>query len=115
MERAVQLLAVIHLLTIGLSHVLAPRAWADFFVGLRERGQAGVFVVAFMSLWFGSIVVAFHPVWSGIPVVLTLLGWAQVLKAFRAARLPPGDDPRLAVPAAGRGTYRRPLGLAGRV
>ena len=41
-----------------------------------------MFVVAFMSLGFGSIVAAFHPVWSGIPLVLTLLGWAQVLKAL---------------------------------
>ena len=35
----------------------------------------------FLSLTFGTLVVGFHPVWSGIPVVLTLLGWAQVGKA----------------------------------
>ena len=80
-ERAVQIFAVIHLLTMGLSHILAPRAWAEFFIGLRERGHAGVFVVGFMSLGFGSIIAAFHQVWAGIPLVLTLLGWAQVLKA----------------------------------
>ena len=53
MERAVQIFGVIHLLTIGLSHILAPRPWAEFFLRLRERGEAGVFVVAFMSLGSG--------------------------------------------------------------
>ena len=81
MERAVQIFAVIHLLTLGLSHILAPRTWAEFFVHLRERGKPGVFVVGFMSLGFGSIIVAFHNVWTGLPALLTLLGWSQVLKA----------------------------------
>ena len=82
MERAVQIFAVLNFLLVGLSHVFAHRAWAEFFVGLRERGEAGVFAVAFMSLWFGSIVVAFHDVWTGIPLALTLIGWAQVVKAL---------------------------------
>jgi len=82
METAVQVFAVIQLGIVALSHILAPRAWAEFFLLLRERGHAGVFVVAFMSLWFGSIIVAFHNVWSGLPLVLTLLGWGQVLKAL---------------------------------
>ncbi len=81
METAVQVLAIIQFLVIGLSHILQPRVWVQFFLNLREKGDAGVFVVAFMSLWFGSVVVAFHNVWSGIPLVLTLIGWAQVLKA----------------------------------
>lgn len=82
MERAIQILGVIHFLIIGVSHILAPRAWADFFIRLRERGEAGVFVVGFMSLGFGSIIAAFHNVWSGIPAVLTFIGWAQVVKAL---------------------------------
>ena len=82
MERAIQIYAIINFVVIGLSHVLRPRAWVDFFVFLRERGEAGVFATAFLSLIFGSIVVAFHNVWSGIPLVLTLVGWAQVLKAL---------------------------------
>ena len=82
MEKAVELFAVIHFLTIGLSHLFAPRAWGEFFAMLRKKGEPGVFVVAFMSLGFGSIVAAFHPVWSGLPAVLTFIGWAQVLKAL---------------------------------
>ena len=82
MERAVQILAVIHLVTIGFSHILAPKAWARFFILLRDKGEPGVFAVGFMSLTFGSIIAAFHQVWSGWALVLTLLGWAQVIKAF---------------------------------
>ena len=79
---SVRAFAAIQLAAVGLSHVLAHRAWASFFVGLRERGDAGVLVVALLSLGVGAFVVAFHPVWSGIPLVLTLMGWAQVLKGL---------------------------------
>lgn len=79
---AVEVFAIIHLTTMGLSHILAHRAWAEFFILLREKGKAGVFVVGFLSLGFGSIIAAFHPIWSGIPLVLTLLGWSQLLKAL---------------------------------
>ena len=82
MERAVQVYAIISFVVIGLSHVLQPRAWATFFIQLREKGDAGVFATAFMSLIFGSLVVAFHNVWTGLPLVLTIVGWAQVVKAL---------------------------------
>lgn len=82
MEASVQLFAAINFLVIGLSHIFAPRAWANFFDLLRQKGEPGVFVVGFMSLLFGSIVAAFHNVWSGLPAVLTVVGWAQVLKAL---------------------------------
>jgi hypothetical protein len=80
MERAVQIFAVIHLATMGVSHIARPRAWVVFFERLREAGDAGVFAVGFLSLFFGSIIVAFHSVWQGIPLVLTVLGWLQVAK-----------------------------------
>ena len=82
LERAVQIYAVVNFAVIGVSHAMRPRDWLSFFALLRERGEAGVFAVAFPTLVFGSIVVAFHNVWSGIPLVLTLLGWAHVAKAL---------------------------------
>jgi len=87
-EHAVQVFAAVQSLVVGLSHVVQPRAWVDFFVWLRGFGRAGVFANGFLSLWFGGIVVAFHNVWEGLPVVLTVLGWAQVVKAFVAFVLP---------------------------
>lgn len=82
MEAAIQVFAVVNLAVIGISHIVQPRAWIAFFEWLKGKGEAGVFATAFLSLGFGSIIVAFHNVWSGIPIVLTLLGWAQILKAL---------------------------------
>ena len=82
MERAVEIYAIVNLTVIGISHVVKPRVWVDLFVFLRERGEAGVFAIALLNLTFGSIVVAFHNVWSGIPLVVTVLGWANVAKAL---------------------------------
>jgi hypothetical protein len=82
MERAIEFLAAIQCLVIGLSHVAQPRGWVEFFVWLRGKGHAGVFANGFLSLWFGSVIVAFHNTWEGLPAVLTFLGWAQVFKAF---------------------------------
>lgn len=80
METAVEIFALVHFTVIGLSHVFAPRGWVAFFIWLRGKGEAGVFVVGSLSLWFGSIIVAFHNVWSGWAAVLTIVGWAQVFK-----------------------------------
>lgn len=98
MERAIQIFAVVHFAILGLSHVLRPHEWVDFFAWLRERGEAGVFAVAFLSLAFGSIVVAFHPVWSGIPLALTVIGWAQVAKALVYFLFPAYGLRKLAIP-----------------
>lgn len=88
MERAVELYAAVNFFVIGLSHIVARRAWAEFFVRLTALGHTGVFVNGFLSLMFGSIIVAFHNVWSGLPVILTIIGWGQVLKAFIAFVFP---------------------------
>ena len=88
MEAAVEVFAVVNLLVMGLSHLIQPRAWVDFFVWLRERGNAGVFVNGFLSLGFGSFVVAFHNVWSGLPMILTIYGWLLVLKALISFTMP---------------------------
>ena len=81
-ERATEIFAVVNFVVIGLSHIAQPREWVHFFVLLREKGYPGVFVNAMLSLLVGSIIVAFHNVWSGVPLVLTLIGWAQVVKGL---------------------------------
>ena len=88
MERATEVFAAVGCLVFGLSHVAQPRAWVEFFVWLRALGRPGVFVNGFLSLGFGAVVVAFHNVWTGLPVVLTLLGWAQVVKGLVCFVLP---------------------------
>ena len=98
-ERAIQVYAAVQFAVIGLSHVLRPHAWVKFFVYLRERGEAGVFATAFLSLLFGSLVVAFHNVWSGIPLLLTLVGWAQVAKALLYFAFPAFGLRKLQIPS----------------
>ena len=80
MEQAVQVLAAVSFLVIGLSHLLRPRDWVAFFQDLAARGAPGAFFEGFLVLSFGAIIVSFHNVWEGPALVLTLIGWAQVIK-----------------------------------
>jgi hypothetical protein len=102
MERVVEVYAIVNFVVIGLSHAFQPRAWVAFFALLRERGSAGVFATAFLSLSFGSIIVAFHYVWSGLPLALTLIGWAQVLKALIYFTFPAYGLRKLQIPSEER-------------
>jgi hypothetical protein len=81
MEQATQVFAAISFLVIGLSHLGRPKSWVDFYQALAARGSIGVFFEGFLLLSFGAIIVAFHNVWQGPALLLTLIGWAQVLKA----------------------------------
>jgi len=81
MERAIEILAVIQLTIIGLSHIVHHRAWAEFFIWLRSKGEPGVFANGLLSLTAGSLIFSFHRVWSGIPLVLTVFGILNILKA----------------------------------
>ncbi len=80
MERAVQVFAAINFLAMGLSHIVQHRAWKEFFVFLRARGNVGNFFNAFLALGMGSLIFAFHRVWSGIPLLLTLYALASLAK-----------------------------------
>lgn len=82
LARAVEIFVAVQCLVIGLSHLFQPRAWIDFFVRLRSWGQAEVFANGFLSLGVGSMIVAFHNVWHGLAAVLTVVGWAQIVKAL---------------------------------
>jgi hypothetical protein len=87
-ERAVEIFAVVNFAVIGLSHIAQPRAWVHFFVLLRAKGYPGVFANGMLSLMVGSIIVSFHNVWSGLPMIVTLIGWAQVMKGLIALVAP---------------------------
>jgi len=80
-ERSIEILAVIQFGVIGLSHIVQHRAWAEFFIWLRSKGHAGVFINGFLSLGAGSFIVAFHRVWTGIPLLLTVIGILNLVKA----------------------------------
>ena len=87
-ERALEIFAIIHLGLMGLSHVVRHRAWAEFFIVLREHGRGGVFVHGFLSLAFGAIILSLHCVWEGIPMVLSVLGALYLVKSAQCFLLP---------------------------
>jgi hypothetical protein len=82
MELAVTKLAIICFLVTGVSHIVQPRVWAQFFMYLHSKGEVGSFLNALIHFPLGVIIVSFHNVWHGLPVVLTLIGWGLVLKSF---------------------------------
>ena len=88
LERALEIFAVIHLGLMGLSHIVQHRAWAEFFILLRGKGYAGVFVHGFLSLGFAAMILGFHRVWSGIPMVLTIVGVLYLGKSLQCFLLP---------------------------
>ena len=82
MERSIEVLAVILSGVLGLSHILQHKAWAEFFILLRGKGEAGAFVDGFLNLAVAGAIIGFHNVWSGIPAVLTLVGWCLLIKSL---------------------------------
>ena len=82
MERSVEILAIVLFGVIGLSHVVQPRAWAEYFIFIRGKRETGAFLDGFLHLPLAGLIIGFHNVWTGIPVVLTLLGWAFLMKSL---------------------------------
>ena len=82
MKTSVQLLVAVSYFVVGVSHIAQPRAWAEFFIELREKGKTGAFIVAFIHFPLGALVVSFHNVWAWPEVVLTVAGWGLVCKGF---------------------------------
>jgi hypothetical protein len=82
MERSVEVLALVLFGVLGLSHILQPKAWVESFILIRSKGAPGSFVDGLPYLILAGIVIAFHNIWSGIPAVLTLIGWASLIKSL---------------------------------
>jgi len=80
MEAGIERLAALVFIITGLSHVAAPKAWARFFIDMREKGEIAGFLNAFVHIPLGLLILAFHPVWSGPGLLVTLIGCALTLK-----------------------------------
>jgi len=88
MERAIEVFFVLNFAAIGLSHLVQPRAWVEFFQILRGRGHAGVLMNGMLSLLVGTLIVSFHNVWTGAGAIVTVVGWAQVAKGVVSVTAP---------------------------
>ena len=82
MEAAIQKLAAVTFLITGLSHIIQPQLWTQFFIEIRNRGRIGSFILGFIHFPLGALIVAFHNVWHGLPLILTLVGYSLVLKSL---------------------------------
>jgi hypothetical protein len=87
-ERETEIFAALIYFALGLSHIVQPRAWAELFLLLKSWGKAGAFVDGFLNLLLGAIIVSFHNVWHGLALVITMVGWGQVIKGLRIMVLP---------------------------
>lgn len=87
-ERAIEIYVAVQLAIIGVSHVVQSAVWVRLFKQLAALEHVGVFATGFGNLIFGSLIVAFHDVWSGWAVIVTVLGWANVVKAALAFAIP---------------------------
>ena len=82
MQRSVEVLAIILFGVTGLSHLVQPKAWVEFFILLRNQGKPGAFADGLLNLPMAGTIIAFHNVWSGIPTVLTVVGWCLLIKSL---------------------------------
>jgi len=78
-EHSIQVFGFINLLIIGISMLVRPVFWSNFFAWLARQGEAGGLAYGCICLSFGSLVVAFHRVWHGPLVIYTMLGWGDVV------------------------------------
>ena len=75
-------------LVFGLSHMLHPDKWTAVFLPLRERATSGLLLATF-TLPIGLMVTLAHNIWVvGLPVIVTLTGWAMIVKSLLYLFLP---------------------------
>jgi hypothetical protein len=88
-QSTVQFVMFIACVPMGLSHIVRPALWVDFFARLHAQGTAGlVGKVLAVELWPALLIVALHQVWWGPGIVLTIYGWAQFTKVWLALFVP---------------------------
>lgn len=79
---SIELFTAITFLVIGLSHLLQPKSWVEFFMYLNTRPTVGNIFNALLSLTVGALILSFHFVWHWPRVLVTLYGAVSVLKGL---------------------------------
>jgi uncharacterized protein YjeT (DUF2065 family) len=79
-ELVLQKIFALVFVIIGLSHIVQPKAWAEFFTVVKNTGVAGL-IIAMYTLPVGLVLVVTHNRWGwDWPVLLTLAGWGMTVK-----------------------------------
>ncbi len=85
----VQFIMLIGCTLMGLSHILQPQMWTEYFARLNAQGTAGLVTkVLAVELWPAMLIVSLHQVWHGAAIVLTVYGWLQLTKVAVALLIP---------------------------
>lgn len=85
----IQALLSIPFLLMGVSHIVQPKMWIEFFSYLHSLGFVGVMFRTFSLELIPAIsLVTFHLVWSGPELVLTIYGLLLMLKISLSLVLP---------------------------
>ena len=88
MENIVDKIFAFVFVLVGLSHLLQPAAWLDFFAWLKSKTYGG-FIVVIYTLPIAIVLVVFHNEWVlRPPVILTLAGWVMLVKCVIYAVYP---------------------------
>jgi hypothetical protein len=76
------------LLVVGLSHLVQPRLWRDFFIILKKTGVAGI-IIAMYTFPQGLLIILCHNIWAwDVPVIITISGWGMTIKSLLYAFVP---------------------------
>jgi uncharacterized protein YjeT (DUF2065 family) len=102
----VQMVMLISAVLMGVSHIVQPKLWVEFFTKLAERGNVGMVANQLLNTTAGSFIVALHQVWTGPAIVLTLYGWALVLKSVIGLWTPVGGMRMLRMARHGDNAFR---------
>jgi len=79
---SVELFTAINFFIIGLSHLLQPKIWVEFFTFLHAKKHFGNILNALIALSMGSLVLSFHFLWQWPKVLITVYGLIQVTKGL---------------------------------
>jgi hypothetical protein len=109
-QHAIEVFALLNFAIVGLSLVLRPGAWAQFFLWMRREGEAGAVIYGLLCVLWGSLIVSFHPEWHGLLVILPAFGVLQMFEGLLFLVLP-GFGLGLMAIFEGRPALIRLLGL----
>src|SRR3954470_2817298 len=82
MQIGIETLVAVGFLIIGLSHIFQAQAWSEFFIRFRDKGRAGSLQLGLLHLPMALLIVSFHNIWYGLPMLVTIIGWGQLLKSL---------------------------------
>jgi len=81
-QRAIELFAMLNFVIVGLSLLIRPQAWAQYFAWMRREGEAGAVIYGLFCVLWGSLIVSFCLAWHGLLVVLPVFGVIQLLEGL---------------------------------